>query len=142
MIIVIVSAIESPISSVVSEWLGGSRIWWKWPWNLVPTLVGMPDSSVSLSAVRHAKDGVFGHYPFFIVREWFAKQWQNLGLQFGARPSSARGRARFWGGDGGVYGKKAAVAYYCGNLSFTDFLLTLIRIYYFFIIYFIFLLPY
>ena len=65
-------------------------------------------------------------------------RWQNLGLQFGARPSSARGRAHFWGGDGGVYRKKAAVAYYCGNLSFTDFLLTLIRIYYFFIIYFIF----
>ena len=35
----------------------------------------MPDSGVSLSTVRHAKDGVFGHYPFFIVREWFAKQW-------------------------------------------------------------------
>ena len=35
----------------------------------------MPDNSVSLGIVGHAKDGVFGRYPFFIVREWFAEQW-------------------------------------------------------------------
>ena len=34
----------------------------------------MPGSSVSLGAARHVKDGVFGHYSFFIVREWFAEQ--------------------------------------------------------------------
>ena len=35
----------------------------------------MLGSSVSLGAAELAKDGVFGHYSFFIVREWFAKQW-------------------------------------------------------------------
>ena len=48
----------------------------KWPWNLVPTLIGMPNSGVSLGAAGHAKDGVFGHYSFFIVREWFASKDQ------------------------------------------------------------------
>ena len=43
-------------------------------WNLVPTPVGMPNNGVSLGVIGHAKDGVFGHYPFFIVREWFAEQ--------------------------------------------------------------------
>ena len=28
----------------------------------------------SLGATGHAMDGVFGHYSFFIIREWFAKQ--------------------------------------------------------------------
>ena len=42
--------------------------------NLVPTPVGMLSSGVSLDAARHAKDGVFGRYHFFIVQEWFAKQ--------------------------------------------------------------------
>ena len=75
MITAIVSAIKGPISLVVSGWLGGSGMWWKWPRNLVLTPVGMPDSGVSLGAIGHAKDGIFGHYPFFIVREWFAGQW-------------------------------------------------------------------
>ena len=44
MITAIVSAIGGPISSVVSGWLGGSRMW---PWNLVPTQVGMLGSDVS-----------------------------------------------------------------------------------------------
>ena len=47
MIIAIVSAIGGPISSVVSGWLGGSGMWQMWPWNLVPTQVGMLDSDVS-----------------------------------------------------------------------------------------------
>ena len=41
---------------------------------MVPTLVGMPGNSVSLGAAGHEKDGVFGHYSFFIVREWFVEQ--------------------------------------------------------------------
>ena len=41
MIIAIVNAIVGPISSVVSGWLGGSGMWRMWPWNLVPTQVGM-----------------------------------------------------------------------------------------------------
>ena len=41
---------------------------------MVPTPVGMLGSSVSLGAAELAKDGVFGHYSFFIVREWFAEQ--------------------------------------------------------------------
>ena len=47
MITAIVSAIGDPISSVVSGWLGGSGMWQMWPWNLVPTQVGMLDSDVS-----------------------------------------------------------------------------------------------
>jgi len=34
-------------------------------------------------------------------------------------------------GDGGIYGKKATVAHYCGNPSFIDSLLILTCIYYF-----------
>ena len=34
----------------------------------------MPGSDVSLDTAGHAKDGVFGHYSFFIVRERFAEQ--------------------------------------------------------------------
>ena len=34
----------------------------------------MPGSSVSLGTAGHVKDGVFGRYSFFIVREWFAEQ--------------------------------------------------------------------
>ena len=41
---------------------------------MIPIPVGMLGSSVSLGAARHVKDGVFGHYSFFIVREWFAEQ--------------------------------------------------------------------
>ena len=48
--------------------------------------------------------------------------------KFGAWPPFARGRAHFQGGDGGVHGKKATVAYYYGNLLFTGFLLNLTRI--------------
>ena len=69
MITAIVIAVRGPISLVVSGWLGGNGMWWKWPWNLVPTLAGMPDNGVSLGIVEHAKDGVFGRYYFFIVRE-------------------------------------------------------------------------
>ena len=47
MITAIVSAIGGLISSVVSGWLGGSGMWRMWPWNLVPTQVGMLDSDVS-----------------------------------------------------------------------------------------------
>ena len=74
MITAIVSAIGGPISLVISGWLGGSGMWWKWPWNLVPTPVGMPGNGVSLGAAGHAMNGVFRHYSFFIVREWFAEQ--------------------------------------------------------------------
>ena len=74
MIAAIVSAIGGPISSDVSGWLGGSGMWWKWPQNLVSTLVGTPGNGVSMGAVEHAKDGVFGRYSFFIIREWFAEQ--------------------------------------------------------------------
>ena len=77
MITTIVSAIEGLISSVVSGWLGGSGKLWKWPRNLVPTLAGMPGIAISPSAAGHAKDGVFGRYPSFIVREWFAEQWSD-----------------------------------------------------------------
>ena len=75
MITTIVSAIGGPILSVVSGWLGGSGKLWKWPRNLVSTLAGMPGIAISPSAAGHAKDGVFGRYPSFIVREWFAEQW-------------------------------------------------------------------
>ena len=74
MIIAIISAIGGPMSSVVSGWLGGSGMWLKWPWNLVPTPVGMLSNGISLGAAGHAKDGVSGHYPSFIVREWFVEQ--------------------------------------------------------------------
>ena len=47
MITTTVSAIGGPISSVVSGWLGGGGMWQMWPWNLVPTQVGMLDSDVS-----------------------------------------------------------------------------------------------
>ena len=47
MITTIVSVIGGPISSVVSGWLGGGGIWQMWPWNLVPTQVGMFGSDVS-----------------------------------------------------------------------------------------------
>ena len=73
MITTIVSAIGGPILSVVSGWLGGSGKLWKCPRNLVPTLAGMPGIAISLSAAGHAKDDVFGRYPFFIVQEWFAE---------------------------------------------------------------------
>ena len=46
MITAIVSAIGGPISSAVSGWLGGSEMWRMWPWNLVPTQVGMLGSDV------------------------------------------------------------------------------------------------
>ena len=75
MITAIVSTIGDPILSVVSGWLGGSGMWWKWPQNLVPTPGGMPGSGVSLGTAEHAKDGVFGLYPFFTVQEWFVEQW-------------------------------------------------------------------
>ena len=75
MITAIVSAIGGPISSVVSGWLGGSGMWWKWPQTLIPTPIGMPSSGVSLGTAGHAKYDVFGRYPFFIVQEWFAEQW-------------------------------------------------------------------
>ena len=35
----------------------------------------MPGITISSSAAGHAKDGVFGRYPSFIVREWFAEKW-------------------------------------------------------------------
>ena len=47
MITAIVSAIGGPISSVVSEWLGGGGMWQMRPWNLFPTQVGMLGSVVS-----------------------------------------------------------------------------------------------
>ena len=47
MITAIVSAIEGPISFVVSECLGESGMWRMWPWNLVPTQVNMLGSDVS-----------------------------------------------------------------------------------------------
>ena len=47
MISTIVSAIGGLISSVVSGWLGGSGMWRMWPWDLVPTQVGMHDNDVS-----------------------------------------------------------------------------------------------
>ena len=46
MITTIVSAIEGPISSVVSECLGESGMWRMWPWNLVPTQANMLGSDV------------------------------------------------------------------------------------------------
>ena len=77
MITVIVSATEGPISSVVSGWLGGSGMLWKWLRNLVPTSAGMPGINVSPGATKHAKDGVFGRHLSIIVREWFAEQWSS-----------------------------------------------------------------
>ena len=74
MITSLVNAIGDPKSSMVSEWLGGSGVWWKWPRNLVPTPVGTLGSSVSLGTARHARDSASGRYPSFIVREWFAEQ--------------------------------------------------------------------
>ena len=60
---------------------------------MIPIPVGMPGSSVSLGAARHVKDGVFGHYSFFIVREWFAEQ----GLGDKTRACSLCGfRLGFW----------------------------------------------
>ena len=47
MITAIVRAIGGPISSVLSGWLGGSRMWRIWPWNLVPTQVEMLGNNVS-----------------------------------------------------------------------------------------------
>ena len=47
MITTIVSAIGGPISSGVSGWLGGGGMWRMWPWNLVPTQVGMLGGDVS-----------------------------------------------------------------------------------------------
>ena len=47
MITTIVSAIGGPISSAVSWWLGRGRMWRMWPWNFVPTQVGMLGSDVS-----------------------------------------------------------------------------------------------
>ena len=46
MITTIVSAIEGPISTVVSGCLGESGMWRMWPWNLVPTQVNMLGSDV------------------------------------------------------------------------------------------------
>ena len=46
MITAIVSAIEGPISAVVSGCLGESGMWRMWPWNLVPTQVNMLGSDV------------------------------------------------------------------------------------------------
>ena len=69
MITAIVSAIGGPISSVVSGWLSGSGMLCKWPRNLVPTSIGMLGIDVSPGAAKHAKDGVSGPYPSFIVRE-------------------------------------------------------------------------
>ena len=46
MITTIVSAIEGPISAVVSGCLGESGMWRMWPWNLVPTQVNMLGSDV------------------------------------------------------------------------------------------------
>ena len=104
MITVIVSTIEGPISSVVSGWLGGSGMWWKWPRNLVLTPVGMLGSGVSLGAIGHANDGIFGHYPFFIVREWFAEQW--LGDKTWAC-SMCGFESGFWAEEIGVMGHAA-----------------------------------
>ena len=47
MITTIVSAIGVPISSVVSGWLGRGGMWRMWPWNLVPTQIGMLGNDVS-----------------------------------------------------------------------------------------------
>ena len=47
MITVIVSAIDSPILSIVSGCLGESGMQQLWLWNLVPTQVNMLDSDVS-----------------------------------------------------------------------------------------------
>ena len=49
-------------------------VWQKWSRNLFPTPVGMLGSGVSLGATGHARDGVSGRYPSFIVREWFSEQ--------------------------------------------------------------------
>ena len=54
MITTIVNAIEGPISSVVSGWLGESG---KWPQNLVPTSVGMPGDDTPSGATEHTGDG-------------------------------------------------------------------------------------
>ena len=63
----------------------------------------MPVISVSPGAIKHAKDGVSGHYPSFIVREWFAEQWSSdktwacsmcgLGLGFWVEEIGAVGHA-------------------------------------------------
>ena len=47
MITVIVSAIEGPILSVVSGYLGVSGMHRLWLWNLVPTQANMPSTDVS-----------------------------------------------------------------------------------------------
>ena len=47
MITAIVSAIEDPILSVISECLGETGMQRLWLWNLVPTQVNMLGSSVS-----------------------------------------------------------------------------------------------
>ena len=57
MITTIVSAIEGPISSVVSGWLGESGKWWKWLWNSVPTSVDMPGGDTPSGAAKHTGDG-------------------------------------------------------------------------------------
>ena len=75
MISVIVSAIRGLISPIVSGWLGGSGMW-----NVVKVALELGSNSskharqqCSLGAARHAMDGVFGHYSFFIDREWFVE---------------------------------------------------------------------
>ena len=65
MIIAIVSAIEGPISSVVSGCLGESGVWQMWPWNLVPTQVNMLGRDVSwklLSMLWCVRISVFLYY--------------------------------------------------------------------------------
>ena len=71
MITAIISAIGGPISSVVSGWLDGSGIWRMWPWNLVPTQVGMLDSDVpwALSSMQwYVWMSIFLYYSGMVCR--------------------------------------------------------------------------
>ena len=53
----------------------------RWEWNVVKVASELGSHSSRhawqrcfLGVVGHAKDGVFGRYSYFIVREWFAEQ--------------------------------------------------------------------